>query len=85
MDGAYLWSRVSIIWIVGKVSRCGPLHQELEKPSAIIAGCGVYNWAANCDPAPLILIPFEIFSASLSSVRFEPHPGFSFLLQRELL
>ena len=43
------------------------IHQEI--PSAVIVGCGVYNWAANCDPAVTNAIRLESVCSSAGRLR----------------
>jgi hypothetical protein len=45
------------------------LQYHQEKPSAIIAGCGVYNSAANCDPVVTTAIRLESVCSSAGRLR----------------
>jgi hypothetical protein len=44
------------------------VHQE--KRSVIIVGCGVYNWAANCDPVVTTAIRLMQFSWTIATDAF---------------
>ena len=60
---------------VGCESESGFNHQEI--PSAIIAGCGVYNWAANCDLVVTTAIRFGISRGHFKNVGTWPSTSFS--------
>jgi len=49
--------------------RDGSRRDHQENPSAIIAGCGVYNWAANCNPVVTTAIWLESVCSSAGRLR----------------